>query len=296
MRLMRFAAAITLLLLAAAGCGGSSAPGATAELVKETVGSLDPEVRESSGLAIVEGRLYTHNDSGGAPLLYEINASSGETLRTITVNNATNVDWEDLATDGTYLYIADTGNNAGSRTEFSVYRLPLETLGQQDAVDAEQIRFAYPGSEPLDAEALIAVGGQLYLFTKGWDDYVCRLYRLPALPGVHDALLLGEQTLRMLVAGAAPDATGERVALVGYTDPYNEVLPFKSMLVTLDGFGGDAFFSGTVATYEIGDTPIGGQYEAAAFNSDTELYLTAEGIDTATFTLPAKLYRVQLPE
>jgi hypothetical protein len=32
-------------------------------------------------------------------------------LRTVAITNATNVDWEDIAQDASYIYIGDIGNN-----------------------------------------------------------------------------------------------------------------------------------------------------------------------------------------
>ena len=89
----------------------------------EEVTTLDTEVWETSGLEKVNGKFYTHNDSGNSNLLYEINASTGEVIRTIIVNGAANVDWEDLASDATYLYIADIGNNLGAREDLRIYKI-----------------------------------------------------------------------------------------------------------------------------------------------------------------------------
>ena len=41
--------------------------------------------------------LYVQNDSGDGPFVYAINATTGDVVSTINVNNAINNDWEDLA-------------------------------------------------------------------------------------------------------------------------------------------------------------------------------------------------------
>jgi hypothetical protein len=47
--------------------------------------------------------LVTHNDSGNQANLYEIDASTGIVIRTVCITNATNVDWEDIAQDASYI-------------------------------------------------------------------------------------------------------------------------------------------------------------------------------------------------
>ena len=80
---------------------------------------LSDTLNETSGLALVQGRLITHNDKGGEPKLYELDTLNGQLLRTVIVENATNVDWEDLCTDADHLYIGDMGNNDGDRTDLA---------------------------------------------------------------------------------------------------------------------------------------------------------------------------------
>jgi hypothetical protein len=71
---------------------------------------LPNEVKETSGLLFLDGKITTHNDSGGAPNLYEIDRLSGTILRIVTISNTTNVDWEDLAENETNIFSADIGN------------------------------------------------------------------------------------------------------------------------------------------------------------------------------------------
>src|SRR5688572_19027801 len=66
------------------------------------------EVVESSGFAWTsDGNLWTHNDGGGASILYKINLK-GELLQTQEIPNTSNNDWEDLAKDKSgNIYIGD---------------------------------------------------------------------------------------------------------------------------------------------------------------------------------------------
>src|SRR5690606_35587416 len=93
------------------------------------IGRLPSIANESSGLARHEANqsLWTHNDSGGKPELYEMDFS-GKLLSTLKVPQATNVDWEDLAQgpDGT-LFIGDMGNNSNQRQDLTIYAVSPET-------------------------------------------------------------------------------------------------------------------------------------------------------------------------
>ena len=61
--------------------------------------ALPEDVPESSGLIFYNNRLITHNDSGNLPRLYEMDTLSSQVIRTIRIDNATNIDWEDITQD-----------------------------------------------------------------------------------------------------------------------------------------------------------------------------------------------------
>ena len=90
-------------------------------------GTVPPVARESSGLAASRrdsGILWTHNDSGGQPVLYAIEAT-GARRGDLRIADLLNRDWEDLASftlDGrSYLLIADVGDNASRRNDCALY-------------------------------------------------------------------------------------------------------------------------------------------------------------------------------
>jgi len=64
------------------------------------IGQLPLVISETSGLAKAKSNqtFWTHNDSGNAPELFEIN-QKGEILQAISLPNLKNTDWEDLAQD-----------------------------------------------------------------------------------------------------------------------------------------------------------------------------------------------------
>lgn len=269
-----------------------------------TISGLDERLKETSGLAYVEGRLFTHNDSGNANLLYQIDTKTGRILRTVTVNGASNVDWEDLAYDGSYLYIADIGNNLGDRKDLKIYRISKEDLlNNDDEVEAEIISLTYADQKrfdyeayttPYDAEALVAHDGALYIFTKSWGDYTTRVYKVPSEPGSYRAEAVDKRALDVMITGAAYDEKGQTIALVGYTNPYDEEKPFKSAVLKLSGFSDDRFFSGQIAESPIKNGRSAGQVESLVFRDASTLFVSAEGVSTPWFDVSAKLYEVRL--
>ena len=53
---------------------------------------LPERVKETSGLLFLDGKIITHNDSGDAANIYEIDSLSGIIVRTVSISNATNID------------------------------------------------------------------------------------------------------------------------------------------------------------------------------------------------------------
>lgn len=137
--------------------------------------SLSSELKEISGLEFInDSLLVAHNDSGNSPHLYLIK-TNGEVLKKVLISNAKNVDWEDIATDDTYLYIGDIGNNANKRKDLKIYRISLTRLVESESVFAEEMRIAYSDQKDFppdenernfDSECLIAAYGYLWIFTK----------------------------------------------------------------------------------------------------------------------------------
>ncbi len=138
-----------------------------------------PRLGESSGVAASRRRpgvFWTMNDSGDGPFLYATD-SAGSDLGAVRVRNATNVDWEDLATgpcpDGSScLYIGDIGDNNARRSHVVVYRLaePDPPTGSADdrrtVPTLDSLILRYP-DRPHDAEALaVTHDGWLLVVTK----------------------------------------------------------------------------------------------------------------------------------
>lgn len=178
---------ISLILLSAlAACDSATSPDSAVEI--EQLVQFLPLLDESSGLASKDGYYWTINDSGNAPEVYKLDKDGG-LIATTVISNAENVDWESLAQDDQYLYIADTGNNFNSRERLTIYKVAWDDLDSA-AATAQLINFRYgdyiagnPSAHNFDSEGLAVRDEELWLFTKNRGDGRTNLYRFPKEAG-----------------------------------------------------------------------------------------------------------------
>ena len=135
------------------------------------VAYLSDSLKENSGLSFRNGKLYTINDGGNSSEIFEIEKSSGKVLKTIKTG-LKNIDWEAIASDSLYFYTGDFGNNAGTRKDLKIYKIPYDNNSA-----AQEIPFFYPEQQDFsrkvinndfDAEAMIVLNGKIHVFTKEW--------------------------------------------------------------------------------------------------------------------------------
>lgn len=152
-----------------------------------------PLITEASGLATsrrAPGVYWTHNDSGGVPVLYAID-EAGTLLGAVRINGVENHDWEDIASftlDGRpYLLAADVGDNRAVRTNCAMYIIPepdpatLQPDRERHEDVAWQIPVRYPdGPRDCESVAVDVPGKQIYLISKRTKPPV--VYRLPLRP------------------------------------------------------------------------------------------------------------------
>ncbi len=216
-------------------------------ITPEIVTTLNEDIKENSGLANLDGEIWTHNDSGGADRLYQVNIENGEIIRDVKIDNADNEDWEDLASDENYVYIGDFGNNNGDRTDLRVYRISREELANNDEVESETIEFSYSdqtswevnhNNHDFDCEAMICYQGHLYLFSKNWVDNQTRMYKLSNQPGTYIAEYQATFDVSCLITGAEILPNSNSLILIGYNTNGGT---FTWMF---NGFENDDFFEG----------------------------------------------------
>jgi hypothetical protein len=245
--------------------------------------TLPSEIKETSGLIFWRESLWTHNDSGGEPVIYRIDTASGEILQKITVKDAVNRDWEDITQDEDFIYIGDFGNNSGNRKDLKIYKLSKLRIPEDGDVqiEAETINFYFSDQKSFDnnnrahdfdCESVISFNDHLYLFSKNWINGKTRSYRLPKTPGSHEAVFTDSLDVKGLVTAAALNDKGNRLALLGYKDFY----PF---VVLIRNFEGDAFLDGEMKRL---DFPFEGgvQTEGIAFADSTDLLISCEELKT----------------
>ncbi|MDP2514032.1 hypothetical protein Q8W17_02800 [Photobacterium damselae subsp. piscicida] len=88
---------------------------------------LPVQVNETSGLAVINNRVWTHNDSGGKNEIYQLSPDYKTVTKTVLIKGNKNYDWEDLTQDERYLYVGDTGNNSTRRNGESFINCVLVT-------------------------------------------------------------------------------------------------------------------------------------------------------------------------
>jgi hypothetical protein len=267
-----------------------------------------PNLDETSGLLFYNNKLLTFNDSGGQASLYEINSINGTITKTITITNATNVDWEDITQDASYIYIGDIGNNNGNRTNLKVYKIAKSDFdGADNTATAEIIAYSYanqtdftsnPNNNNWDAEGLISRGDNLLIFSKNWANKMVNVYSIPKTIGTHSAVLESSYNTNGLITGAETSFSEDIIYLTGYS---NSQAPFMYTIHDIPTNSLDVF-SGTVSEKITNIVSIGNQVEAIALFEITptkhrlytsnEKYIFSSGPISITF--PAKLWYIEI--
>lgn len=200
---------------------------------------LSDTVSESSGLLNLGGHFFTHEDSGGEPNLYEIDTTNGRIIGVFRIKGATNVDWEDVAADDSFVYIGDFGNNAGVRKDLCIYKMSiLSVLNRDTQISAQKIMFSYEAQKDFsnkiyqtnfDAEALVAMGDNLYIFSKNWGNFKSYVYRCSKFSGNYSLTAIDSLNASGLITGADYSAIDSQLVLCGYTLNNPFILGVKSV-------------------------------------------------------------------
>jgi hypothetical protein len=151
---------------------------------------VEPKNQETSGLAMshrTPGLLWTHNDSGGDPVLFAMN-TDGTPRGKVRVEGVANLDWEEMTSftlDGqAWLVAADIGDNFALRPGCVLHVLPepdaadLSPDRESRARPSYSIYFSYEDG-PRDAEALAVDVKERMVYILSKREPVPRLYRLP---------------------------------------------------------------------------------------------------------------------
>jgi len=258
---------------------------------------LDNELEESSGLAYIDGKLWTVNDSGNENIVYQIDSQSGKASRRVRVSNAENIDWESLAQSDTHLYIGDFGNNEGNRTDLVVLKILKSDLLTKNEVTAEKIYFSYPGqdnfeermnSHNFDCEAFFFSKGQLHLFTKNWEDSHTHYYTLGIDPGITQPKYQGRFNSEGLITGADLDPSSGNIIFIGYE---NKGIFSQSFLWFFSDYPDHDIFGGKRTKIMLGSPNDLGQTEAIQFKDKYSGFISSEAMELGEFYIAGKLLK-----
>ena len=255
---------------------------------------LPQVIPETSGLAEFDGLFWTINDSGGRNVLYGFDKQSGEIRRAVEITNAFNHDWESLASDASFFYIGDVGNNSGMRNDLVIYKVKKNQLLQGSLeASAEKINFSWSdqkyfvnarNANPYDCEAILSFGDSLILFAKDWVSENTRMYVLPKTPGNYVARLTGSFAASGLITGADISPDGKVLVLSGYHD-------YSPFLWLMWDFDAKNFFESEKLRVEYPDF-FSAQTEGVLFSGNDSIIVSAE----RTNNFPQRLYYFSLEE
>ncbi len=246
------------------------------------IAQLNKTLKENSALEFRNGKLFTLNDSGNTPDLFEIDVMDGHIVNVIPTG-LQNKDWEALASDGISFFIGDVGNNNGDRKDLTVYKWTDSATVALPYFYPEQSDFtSSPLATDFDAEAMIHLNGSLHIFTKEWLSKGTTHYILKLESEEKQAAQKAEY---VHLGFAVTDAAYHEgyLYLVGYTrkaDVYMSV--FKE---TEPG----VFFGEKGRKFYLGSSLTIGQIEGIAVN-EKGIYISGEELTIPIFKVKPYFY------
>lgn len=248
--------------------------------------SFPKKIKEVSGIKTTadSNLIWAIQDSGNPNEIYGID-QNGSVSTTISVTNAENTDWEDITSDEEgNLYIGDFGNNDNERKDLAIYKINNKNLDQSEVASEYKITFNYPEQTDFppskkelfyDCEGFFEMDNHFYLFTKNRSknfDGTTFLYKIPNIPGDHQAVLLGKFKTcgdydSCVITSAAISQDHKKVAILGHDTVW-----------VFENFNGDNFLNGKVTSYQLDNFS---QKEAVCFKDNATLFI-ADEIDKKT--------------
>ena len=272
---------------------GSCTYNATSLPLTDKTNLPTPLLNESSGLTFLDGKLWSFSDSGNPNDIYRIDTVTNTIFQTVDVSNATNVDWEDMASNNDYLFVGDFGNNNGNRQDLKIYRINKSALTPTTtSVTASIINFSFsdqtsfvsnPTNHNFDCEAMIFLNDSIHLFSKNWVDFQTKHYVLPNIPGTHVAQLRETFNTGFLVTSASVQQYGV-ISLIGYLRTGAKPVS----LYMLYDYKNNLFFNGNKRKFDLSTQNVYGQVEGVEFFNNSLAFVSNE-LYTTGANVPAKL-------
>ncbi len=231
----------------------------------EVLADIDRSLEEVSAVAIIENsNLYwVIEDAGNDNNLFALN-SKGNIEKTITITNAKNKDWEDLATDSEgNIYIGDFGNNNHKRKEFVIYKV-LNTNLSQEKTEAEIITFKLPkNGKSQDFESFFLWNNYFYVFSK--NEKYTDVFKIENKTGDHVAELIATHKFKgknNKITSADISKDGKTIILLNHDKVWK-----------LSNFKAEDFFGGEI---EALDFKHDSQKEGVYFLNNKTIIITDE--------------------
>lgn len=274
----------------------------------------DP-LEEVSGIVKSRNRdnlYWVHNDSGHDARIFALNSEGNNVLPTYSrfsfygeekekskkqwpgfkVLFTENVDWEDIAIDDKYLYLADIGNNGNDRKDLGVYAVSeIDPTASTQSASIKYIPVRYPEQEHFpakkryyDSESLFTSEGKLYFITKHRQNTLttqweagANLYRLDSqhTDKDNDLIMIDHHPDITAATGADVSPNGKILAVISYSEIWLFEKPQK----------GDKWLSGDFRKFEL-DSEQAKQLEAVTWENDDTLLLVNEQRDRFHFEIP----------
>ncbi|MGB1616146.1 MAG: hypothetical protein ACPG9T_06840 [Pseudomonadales bacterium] len=257
-------------------------------------------------------QFWLHNDSGDSARIFAIDRSGAllfpqflkfhgqqtalgkDPWPGFRIELAANYDWEDIASDEDWIYIADTGNNGNARRDLGIYKVPQFNAGAVEKTRAMSfIPVVYPEQNyfpaknwHFDAEALFVDQGQMYLITKhrvagriSQFESGGNLYRVDPPNSGSDAKVVKVDSLPELFMVTAADLSpsGGKLAVLGYQNLWIFLRPDKA----------DRWLSSLDQVLDLSAFNMG-QVEAVTFVDEGLLWVLNEAGQAFEVQLPAQ--------
>jgi hypothetical protein len=279
---------------------GSCTYNLTSYTPPEKVNPLSDTLVETSGLQMMGNYLWSFNDNGGTASIFRIDTLTKTVLQTVHLSGAQNVDWEDIAFDGTHVYVGDIGNNStGARANLRIYKFPFSAIPDHLHYPSatlrssviEIINYSYsdqplplqtvaPNTTKYDCEAMVVDGGKIHLFTKNWvDNYTTHYVINGVTAGTYSATALETLATNYLVTAADKMPGQDVIALLGYQNSGTA----KHFLHLLSGYGGGKYFNGNKRRIDLPDVLYMGQSEGLCFRNGLYGYISNERFQRTLF-------------
>ena len=249
---------------------------------QQFIKDLPNKLAENSGIIFYDNLLWTFNDSGGVNKIYGFNFF-GEIKKEIEIEDAKNVDWEDITQDKKHIYIGDFGNNRGMRKNQTIYRIKKKDIGKsaKQKVKSKKIQFDFEDqtdfsfqgkNTPFDCEAIVDFNESLYIFTKDWATRFTTVYEVPKKKGKYTIKPLGKFNVNGLITGADISPDKSKLALVGYKD-------YKPILWIFTDFTAGKFWGEQKMHIEM-DAIFDAQTEGVCFLGNDSILISCERTST----------------